>query len=76
MGDRYFDLANFSAHHELTDDQIRFFLSAYFGRADPRSFAQLKLLQAMSDFPRSHVGRLAARHFRPDLIFAPMPPNF
>ncbi len=56
MGDRFFDLANFSAHHEFEDDEIRQLLAAYFGQATPRDFAHLKLLQAMSDFREAMWG--------------------
>ena len=31
MGDIFFDLANFSDHHELTDEQDRWLLECYFG---------------------------------------------
>ncbi|HZQ05099.1 MAG TPA: phosphotransferase [Anaerolineae bacterium] len=58
MGDRFFDLSNFSAHHELEDEEIRQLLMAYFGQATPRDFAHLKLLQAMSDFREAMWGIL------------------
>ncbi len=49
MGDPYFDLANFSHHHSLNDDQIRFLLQQYFGEAAARNFARLKLMEPLSD---------------------------
>jgi len=49
MGDVYFDLANFSHHHSLNDDQIRFFLNEYFGAASEKHFARLKLMEPLSD---------------------------
>lgn len=58
MGDPFFDLANFSAHHELRDDQISTFLAAYFGDTTPQQFAHLKLQQAMSDFREAMWGVL------------------
>jgi thiamine kinase-like enzyme len=33
MGDPVYDLANFSSHHRLNDDQVRFLLDEYFGEA-------------------------------------------
>ena len=34
MGDAFFDLANFSDHHELTDEQDRWMLECYFDQVD------------------------------------------
>jgi thiamine kinase-like enzyme len=58
MGDRFFDLANFAAHHELDDEQILELLDAYFDNPLPRHFARLKLMQAMSDFREAMWGVL------------------
>lgn len=58
MGDRFFDLANFAAHHELADAQINTLLDAYFGQVTPRQFARLKLMQCMSDFREAMWGVL------------------
>lgn len=58
MGDKFFDLANFAAHHELDDAQIHILLDAYFGAATPHEFARLKLMQAMSDFREAIWGVL------------------
>ena len=49
MGDIYFDLANFSHHHRLDDDQVRYWLQSYFGEATPQRFARLKLMWPMSE---------------------------
>ena len=49
MGDVYFDLANFSHHHSLNDDQIHFFLEQYFGTTTEKHFARLKLMEPLSD---------------------------
>ena len=58
MGDLFFDLANFSAHHELSDEQILELLDAYFDNPLPKHFARLKLMQAMSDFREAMWGVL------------------
>lgn len=58
MGDRFFDLANFSAHHELNDAQILELLGAYFDNPLPKHFARLKLMQCMSDFREALWGVL------------------
>jgi len=44
MGDIFFDLANFSHHHSLSDDQVRLLLQEYFGEVKPKDFARLKLM--------------------------------
>ena len=49
MGDIFFDLANFSHHHGLNDDQINLFLQEYFGEVTPKRFARLKLMWCMSE---------------------------
>jgi len=50
MGEVFFDLANFSAHHGFTDEPDRLLLSAYFGQIRTPDFARLRLMKAMSDF--------------------------
>jgi len=50
MGDVFFDLANFSAHHELNDDQMHWLLECYFGQVTPQTWARLKIMRSMSDF--------------------------
>jgi thiamine kinase-like enzyme len=50
MGDVFFDLANFSAHHQLTDDQDRWLLECYLGEVTPRSWGRLKIMKVMSDY--------------------------
>jgi len=66
MGDIFFDLANFSHHHRLSDDQVRSLLEAYFGEAKPQTFARLKLMwpisemhEAMWGTAQSGISRLA-----------------
>ncbi len=58
MGDLFFDLANFSAHHELNDEQIQELLDAYFDNPLPEHFARLRLMQCMSDFREAMWGIL------------------
>ena len=50
MGDSFFDLANFSAHHEFTDQQDRWLLGSYIGEFSDAHWARLKLLKIISDF--------------------------
>ena len=50
MGDVFFDLANFSVHHQLTDDQDRWLLDCYLGEFTQGSWGRLKILKTMSDF--------------------------
>jgi len=77
MGDRFFDLANFSVNHELSTDDDRRFLEAYFGTFRDGDLASLRLMRFMSDFREAMWGVLqsgiseldfdfngyAARHF-------------
>jgi thiamine kinase-like enzyme len=49
MGDPFFDLANFSDHHDLDDEQDRWLLNCYFGEVLPNQWAQLKIMKVMSD---------------------------
>jgi thiamine kinase-like enzyme len=49
MGDAYFDLANFSDHHNLDDEQDRWLLNCYFGEVLPNQWAHLKIMKIMSD---------------------------
>ena len=56
MGDVFFDLANFSHHHRLNDDQVRLLLQEYFGEASSRDFARLKLMWPMSELHEAMWG--------------------
>ena len=58
MGDSYFDLANFAAHHRLNDEQDVLLLQAYFGQVTPKRLARLKLMKGMSDFREAMWGML------------------
>jgi thiamine kinase-like enzyme len=57
MGDAFFDLANFSDHHELTDEQDRWLLECYFNQGvSPRQWAHLKIMKIMSDLREAMWG--------------------
>ena len=49
MGDRFFDLGNFSAQHEFTVEQDEILLREYFGSVTKSGYARLKLMKIMSD---------------------------
>jgi thiamine kinase-like enzyme len=56
MGDRFFDLANFSINHELSDAENELLLAAYFGELDEAHVAALRLMRFMSDFREAMWG--------------------
>jgi thiamine kinase-like enzyme len=56
MGDRFFDLANFSINHELDADASTALLEAYFGAARPEDARALELMRFMSDFREAMWG--------------------
>ena len=56
MGDRFFDLANFSVNHELSDDQNEELLAAYFGELAEADLHALRLMRFMSDFREAMWG--------------------
>jgi thiamine kinase-like enzyme len=56
MGDPFFDLANFSTNHDLSEDDDRTLLRAYLGRVRERDFARIRLLRIMSDFREAMWG--------------------
>src|SRR5215472_1560885 len=58
MGDRFFDLANFSVNHELSVDEDRALLRAYFGEARERDVADIRAMRFMSDFREAMWGVL------------------
>jgi thiamine kinase-like enzyme len=49
MGDIFFDLANFSHNHDLSEDAVRLLLKEYFGELRPGDFARLRLMWPMSE---------------------------
>ena len=56
MGDRFFDLANFSVNHEFGDDENEALLEAYFGAVRSLDLAALHLMRFMSDFREAMWG--------------------
>jgi thiamine kinase-like enzyme len=56
MGDIFFDLANFSDHHKLTDEQDRWLLQCYFEQVTPTQWANLKIMKIMSDLREATWG--------------------
>jgi thiamine kinase-like enzyme len=58
MGDRFFDLANFSVNHEFGVGDDRRFLHAYFGFEREEDLASLRLMRYMSDFREAMWGVL------------------
>lgn len=56
MGDVFFDLANFSSHHELGVDQDRLLLGHYFGETTPVQLSRLNLMKVMSSFREAMWG--------------------
>jgi thiamine kinase-like enzyme len=57
MGDRYFDLANFSVNNELTEDDRGALLEAYLGESPSvKRTADLRLMMFMSDFREAMWG--------------------
>ena len=58
MGDRFFDLANFSINHEFSIDDDRRLLAAYFGQLREADLASLRLMRFMSDFREAMWGVL------------------
>jgi thiamine kinase-like enzyme len=58
MGDRFFDLANFSVNHEFGVEDDRALLEAYFGESRQQDLASLRLMRFMSDFREAMWGVL------------------
>ena len=89
MGDRFFDLANFSVNHDFGIEEDRLLLAAYFGVERPADLAALRLMRLMSDFREAMWGVLqsgiskldydfreyADKHFR-RLLLAAADPDF
>jgi len=50
MGDRYFDLANFSNHHDLSVPEMEGLIEAYFGESTPGALARVQLMRPMAAF--------------------------
>jgi thiamine kinase-like enzyme len=58
MGDRFFDLANFSVNHEFEVEDDRRLLVAYFGVERDADLVSLRLMRFMSDFREAMWGVL------------------
>ena len=58
MGDRFFDLANFSVNHDFAVEDDRRLLAAYFGAEREADLASLRLMRFMSDFREAMWGVL------------------
>ena len=56
MGDRFFDLANFSINHEFDEDANQALLEAYFGALRDEDVRALRLMRFMSDFREAMWG--------------------
>jgi thiamine kinase-like enzyme len=58
MGDAFFDLANFSDHHNLSDEQDQVLLKYYFGEGmvTPGDWAHLKIMKIISDLREAAWG--------------------
>jgi thiamine kinase-like enzyme len=56
MGDRFFDLANFSVNHELSADENEELLRLYFGEVLEDDVRSLTLMRFMSDFREAMWG--------------------
>ena len=58
MGDIYFDLANFSTNHELSDEQDNWLLECYFGEVTEKQTAHLNIMKVMSLFREAMWGQV------------------
>jgi thiamine kinase-like enzyme len=56
MGDIFFDLANFSNNHELSEEDNQVLLNCYFARVTSQDVAHLHLMKIMSDFREAMWG--------------------
>jgi thiamine kinase-like enzyme len=58
MGDKFFDLANFSVNHDFEIEDDGRLLAAYFGKKREADLAALRLMRYMSDFREAMWGVL------------------
>ena len=56
MGDIFFDLANFSNNHELSEAEDRVLLNCYFTEFTPQDVIHLNIMKFMSDFREAMWG--------------------
>lgn len=76
MGDPFFDLANFSDHHELSDDQDHWLLKCYFDDEKPSQWAHLKIMKIMSDLREATWGLVQIGISKLDFDFRDYANNF
>jgi thiamine kinase-like enzyme len=70
MGDEFFDLGNFSDHHNLSDDQDRWLLAYYFdGRETAQDWAHFKVMKFASDLREATWGLVQAGISKLDFDF-------
>ena len=70
MGDRFFDLANFSINHELDTEQSAALLAAYAGETRAEDLEALELMRFMSDFREAMWGVVQSAVSELDFDFA------
>jgi thiamine kinase-like enzyme len=70
MGDRFFDLANFSVNHELGAQREDTLLESYFGELRDRDREHLRLMRFMSDFREAMWGVVQQGISKLDFDFA------
>ena len=56
MGDIFFDLANFSNNHELSEQEYHLLLDCYVGEVTPLNLAHFHIMRIMSDFREAMWG--------------------
>jgi thiamine kinase-like enzyme len=71
MGDRFFDLANFSINHELGESESAGLLDAYFGEVRDADVQSLALMRFMSDFREAMWGVVQNAVSELDFDFVP-----
>jgi thiamine kinase-like enzyme len=76
MGDLFFDLANFSDHHQLTDEQDAWLLQCYFEAVKPSQWAHLKIMKIMSDLREATWGLVQIGISKLDFDFRDYADNF
>jgi thiamine kinase-like enzyme len=72
LGDRFFDLGNFAAHAQLSEDEETLLIQSYFGAARPEHLRRLRLMRLVSDlrestwgYLQSHISNLhTPQHYR------------
>ena len=70
MGDRFFDLANFSVNHDFGIDDDRALVAAYFGEQREDAVRDLQRMKFMSDFREAMWGVLQSGISELDFDFA------